>query len=291
MNIIGHQKQWEFLKRLREKGNFSHAYLFSGQEKLGKKKLALEWISLLFGKDLQKNQHPDLTFIEPLEKEIQIGQIRDLIWKLSLKPYSAPLKAAIIDRAHLMNQEAQTSFLKTLEEPRGQAVLILISEHPEYLFPTILSRVQTLKFQPVKKEEIKDYLKNQGVSEKTLKEILKISLGKPGVAVDLVSDNQKLENQKKIIQDLIKISQADIAFRFQYAKEIAKEANLREILETWLSHLRNVLLGRLGGIEDFNQYSLAKLRNILNLVQRTNFLILTTNVNPRLALETLFLEL
>jgi len=289
--LIGHEKQWNFLKRSIELDKLSHAYLFAGQEKLGKKKLALEWISLLFKKDLQRTQHSDLILIEPQEKEIQIAQIRNLSWKLSLKPYLTPFKIAIIDRAHLMNQEAQTSLLKTLEEPKGNAILILITEHPEIIFPTILSRVQIIKFYPVKKEEIKNYLKKQGISEEKSEEVAKISLGRPGAAIEFISDSQRLESQKKIVEKLIEISNSNIASRFHYAKAISQEPNLGEILEIWISYFRNILLTKLNGGNNLNQYSLPKLKNILKLIQKTNFLISTTNVNPKLALETLMLEL
>ncbi|MFH1462237.1 MAG: hypothetical protein ABIG08_00830 [bacterium] len=307
--IIGHRKQWEFLKKIAERKSFSHAYLFSGQEKLGKRKIALKWLSLLFQEDLENSHHPDLSLISPLEpdsipasakaaagkkaltgkREIQIGQIRELIWKLSLKPYSAPLKAAVIDQAHLMNQEAQTSLLKTLEEPRGNAVLILISEHPEYLFSTILSRVQTVKFQPVEREEIKSYLKKQGAPEKESEEICQFSLGRPGLAIDFLSGSDKIKFQQQKIKDLIKISKSDLSERFQYAKRLAEESkDLKEVLSVWLNYFRNILFG---GVENRGEYSLTKLSKILKLIQNTNFLISTTNVNTKLALENLVLEL
>lgn len=288
MEILGHRKQWEVLKKSAETGKISHAYLFAGQDKLGKRKVALEWISLLFKKDIQKGQHPDLILIEPTEREIQIGQIRDLIWKLSLKPYSAPLKAAIINEAHSMNQEAQTCLLKTLEEPRGQTLLILISDRAQYLFPTILSRVQTLKFYPVKKEEIKNYLQKQGILEKEAEEISKVSLGKPGVAMDYISDPKKLANFQEKIKELNKISNSELVTRFQYAKNLSQNPQeLKEILDIWLNYFREIMLSRIqqGGRD------LARLKNILNRIQTTKFLISTTNVNPRLTLEILMLEL
>jgi len=306
--IIGHQKQWEFLKKCAESGKLSHAYLFLGQEKLGKKTLALEFIKLLncenpglspcqtcrSCQDIQKRQHPDLTMVEPEKKAIQISQIRDLSWKLSLRPYSASFKAAIIDQAHSMNQEAQSCFLKTLEEPKGKALLILITEYPEMLFPTILSRVQKIKFYPVKKTEVEEYLKSQAISEKESEQIGELCLGKPGLAVDFVKLPQKLEIQKQKIEELTFLTSSDLASRFQYAKEITRQSqNLKETLDIWLKHFRGILLSKIHGKEDenFRHYPLNKLRNILKLVQSTNFLISTTNVNPRLALEILMLEL
>lgn len=297
--IIGHQKQWQFLKKSAEREKLSHAYLFSGQEKLGKKTIALEFIKFLFGQDPQNPPHPDFILVEPIAKEIQISQIRDLIWKLTLKPLLAPLKVALIDQAHLMNKEAQNCFLKTLEEPKGKTLLILITEYPEILFPTILSRVQKLRFWPVKKSEIESYLKSQGISEKETREITRISMGRPGIAVDFVKSPQKLEARKKIIKELVEIIHSDLVYRFQYAKELSKDfQNLKETLDIWLSYFRDLLLERclvfplkLSDRENERAPSFLKLKNILKQIQSTNFLISTTNVNPRLALEILMLEL
>ncbi|MCJ7829564.1 hypothetical protein MUP50_00540, partial [Patescibacteria group bacterium] len=217
--------------------------------------------------DIQKGIYPDFILVEPdpLHKEIQISQIRNLIGKLSLRSYSADFKTAILDKAHLMSQEAQSCFLKFLEEPKGKTLLILITEYPQLLFPTILSRVQKLRFFPAKDFEFK------------IKE--------------------------EFISDLIEISQSDLADRFQYAKKISTE-NLKEILDTWLSYFRYIFLFRLrqgcGGqahptekekTNAFNQYSLFKLKDIIRLIQTTDFLISTTNVNPKLALENLLIQM
>lgn len=116
-------------------------------------------------------------------------------------------------------------------------------------------------------------------------------MGRPGVAVDFISDHQKLENQKKIIQELIKILNSDTVFRFQYVKATSKTPDPKIVLETWILYFRNILLKKLNGSENLKQYSLIKLRNILKIIQNTHFLISTTNINPRLALEILILEL
>ena len=289
--IVGHQKQWQFLKKSTELGRLSHAYLFSGQEKLGKKKVALEWISLLFGQTPSKllsGNHPDFILVTPSQKEIQIGQIRDLNWRLSLKPFLAPFKTAIIDQAHLMNQEAQNCFLKTLEEPRGETLLILISEYPEFLFPTIRSRCEFIKFYPVSRKEIEDYLKGQGIAQNKAQLISKISQGRPGVAIDFLNQPQKLKEREALLQEIIKLTKSDLAFRFQYAQKIAKAHDLKEILNIWLGYFQENLISNLTSEQSV---MLKKLTSILQKIQETNFLISTTNVNPRLALETLMLEL
>ncbi|TFG35669.1 MAG: DNA polymerase III subunit delta' [Parcubacteria group bacterium] len=292
METMGHQKQREFLKKAIKRGIFSHAYLFSGQEKLGKKKIALEAMSLLLGIDAEK-QHPDLMTIEPIEGEVKISQIRDLILWLSLRPYSAQFKGAIINSAQLMNQDAQTALLKTLEEPKGKTILILISENSDHLLPAILSRVQTIKFYPVAKEEIKKYLKGQNVPEKKAEEIAKISLGRPGEVVEHILDPKKLEFFEEKIKELNNISKSELSLRFQWAKDLSENCQgIKETLDIWTIYFRNALMEKIVPSGSGADPSGAKkIKKILNLIQSTRLLILTTNASVRLALETLMLEL
>ena len=304
MVIIGHQKQLNYLKRMAESGKIPHALLFSGEAQLGKKTIALEFISRLFEEpDISKILgHPDFILIEPQQKQIQIDQIRELAFRLSLKPIKAQLKAAIIDESHSMTREAQNCFLKTLEEPKGNTLLILVTEKPNFLLPTIISRCQSIKFYPVKKDEIERYLKNQeGLSKPPLRgeprssslsggeieEILKISQGRPGRAVESASSKEKFEFYKKRMKELDEILNSNLATRFRYAKEISGQENLREILEIWLNYFRNVFIKNCL-ISEVKQFK--RLKNILQQIQRTIYLISTTNVNPRLALEILMLE-
>ncbi len=267
---IDHQKQWQFLKKTAELGKTPHALLFYGQSSIGKKALAKEFIKLLncqnekietrpcqtcrSCRDIEKNVHPDLTIIEPQEnREIKISQIRDLQNNLALRSYSAPFKAAIINKAHCLNTEAQSAFLKILEEPKGKTIFVLISEYPEMLLPTILSRVERMGFHP---------------SSKT----------------------QRSDDQKKAIGEIVEASKQDLFARFKYAKSLAEEPrDLREILDTWLGYFREMMLAAVSG--QAGDYSVAKLKKILQTIENTSFLISTTNINTRLALEILMLEL
>lgn len=307
--IIGHKNQWDFLIRSAELSRLSHAYLFFGQEKLGKKALAVDFIKYLNCqspkkpcsdckncRDIEKGLYPDFILVEPEKKKIQISQIRELINKLSLRSYFSGFKTAILDRVHLMNQESQNCFLKLLEEPKGETILILVTEYPQLLLPTILSRVQRIRFSPVKVKEIENYLLEKGASPKQAEDLSLASFGRPGLALDFLSQPRRIEEQKKLAADLFKLADSDLAFRFQYAKEISikpDSAGLKKILDIWLNLFRRVLLLRMEGSEsdDFKEYSLNKLRKIISLIQSTNFLLSTTNINSRLALETLFLEI
>ena len=303
--ILGHQKQWQFLTKSFLLGRIPHALLFEGEEKLGKKTLAIEFIKFinclekdfslrpcqkcLFCQAIERKIHPDFIFIEPIDGEIQVSQIRDLSLKLSEKPSFSSFKTAILDKVHLMNQEAQSAFLKTLEEPKGKTILILITEYPERLFLTILSRVQKIKFYPLRKEEIEKFLKERKIPEEEIEEMVKMSFSKPGLIYDFLKNPEKLKEKKEKIGELIKILNSSLPFRFQYAKALASHNNLSEVLTTWLDYFRKILLSKLKGKEE--KYSLLKLKNILWQIQKINFLISTTNINQRLALEILLLEL
>ena len=224
--LAGHKKQWQFLKSLKESDRIPHAFLFSGESQIGKRKTAVEFAKLIFCKDSKKpcdkcrscvdidqNRHPDFIFLGPDSKNIQISQIRDLVWKLSLKPYSSDCKIAIIDNAHLMDREAQNCFLKTLEEPKGNTSLILITEYPEALLPTITSRTQRIKFFSVGKQEIKSYLLRLGIGEDRAEYLCSLSSGKPGKAIEFSKSEEKIKEQNQIISDLEKINKYDIGFK------------------------------------------------------------------------------
>lgn len=311
--ILGHKKQWDFLRKSFQFGKIPHALLFEGQEKLGKKTVALEFIKLIncqkkaisnnpcqkcsSCQQIKKGLHPDFVLIEPKGGKIQISQIRDLTLKLASKPSLGFFKTAIIDNVHLMTPEAQSSLLKTLEEPKGRAVLILITQYPERLLSTILSRVQRIKFYPVKNSEIKNFLVSKGLPEEEAEKLVKTSFGKPGYAIEFFQNPTKLERQKQRISDLIKLSESPLFFRFQYfPKNSLTPEELKEILEVWMRHLRERLLEKLSPSKKekkhwLTHYSVLQLEKILGLLQEINYYISNTNVNPKLALETLMLEL
>ena len=305
MTIVGHKIQREFLKKSFENSRVSHAYLFSGVDGLGKKTVALEFVKLINDQkeDLSKN-HPDLIMVEP-QPSIQISQIRDMQKALSLKPFSAPYKIAIIDEAEKMTAQAQNCLLKTLEEPRGQAILFLISSNPEMLLETVRSRVQSLEFYPLSLEEMKDFLKSK-TSLSNLEKLVFISEGRPGKAIDFLENPEKLGTWWQMFEDIQKLVDSSISSRFKYLNDFFQEDNSKEFLNIFLRYFRLVLLSKCSALprissqkaskfkisSNFNKtYSLLKIRDIIKLGEKIRFLIFNTNINRKLALETLFLNI
>jgi len=308
--LIGHQKQWNLLRKIVRREKISHALLFSGPQNIGKMTLAMELAKLIFCekqnfeekpcnncrscRDVQRLSHPDLTLLQPQEKVIKISQIRNLQRNLSLKPYTAPVKIGLIDDAHLMQKSAQNCLLKTLEEPKGRTLLILITPYPQMLFKTLLSQFQILKFSLPSQKEIEKYLSSQDISTALAKEMSLFSFGKPGKVVEFLKNPQKLTQQKETIRQLLNLCRSDIGQRFDYVKKMVNSSGpSSEILETWERYFRKILLSKIKGPQKniLTNLPSEKLKDILKTLETTNFLIKTTNINQRLALENLMLKL
>jgi len=273
--LIGHQKQWEFLKNKFEKNQLSHAYLFSGAEGIGKKLFAKELVKLINCKEkkspcqkcfsclsIEKENFPDFKILRVANEkdqtfgdggEIKISQIRDVQNFLSYKSYYGSFKAVLIDNAENMNQEAQSCFLKTLEEPKGQTILFLITSKPDMMLPTIYSRCQPMKFFKPK---------------------------------DLPESSEKLEREKKLLKDLLPVINSNFADKFRYVKAIDFEKqNAGEIVQALQKYLRQQLLLKIGTSD------VPKLKKSLELTEEINNKLLFTNANPKLALEILLINI
>ncbi len=281
--ILGHEKQWNFLLKMAKAKRIPHALLFSGQDGLGKKSLALEFAKFLLGKN--PFSHPDFILVQPFEGVISIQQIRDLIWRLSLKPFSADFKIAIVDDAHSMAQDAQNCFLKKLEEPEN-SVIILITPYPNLLLPTIVSRCQKIKFYPISKEKIKKFLIENGLTEENAERITQISGGKIEEAIKFLNPKNLSEVEEKI-KDFKKIIKSPLYLRFNYAKEMVDKNEVKETLKIWLSFLRESLIKELKNQSN----EIKNLLRSISALEKINYLISTKNINKRLALETLMLQL
>ena len=263
--IIGHQKQWQFLKKSLELNRIFHSYLFSGLSSLGKKTLALEFIKLIncgsrqegpcnkcnSCRMIDKKIHPDLFIISPSgtgqEPSIKISQIRKLQHFLRLRPYYGNLKSVILDESERMTKEAQSCLLKSLEEPKERNLLFLISDFADQLLPTIRSRCQTVKFFPVSLLEIENYLLKQGLSEKKSEFLASISYGKPGRIIEFLSHPQELDKENKVLKEILKVYNADLATRLQYVKNLTlTKEKARGVLEILQRYLRSILISGKG---------------------------------------------
>jgi len=135
----------EFLRRAYQQNRLAHAYLISGAPGSGKEVLAAELASLVNGtatKDVFSAKARDIFVARPESKSrrIVIAQIRTLEHALQMRAADGRRKVAIIPDADRLQTEAANAFLKTLEEPPKDSLLLLLSAVPEALPETILSR-------------------------------------------------------------------------------------------------------------------------------------------------------
>jgi len=160
-SIIGQDGPIGILKGILRTGRVPTSYLFTGEKGIGKMTTAVDFAKALNCQQLEEGApcdrcsscnkiehgvHPDLRIVEPDGGVIKVEQIRELEEFLTLTPYEGRKKVALIDDADRMNTFAANAFLKTLEEPPEDSIIILISSREEMLPDTIRSRCLKLKF-------------------------------------------------------------------------------------------------------------------------------------------------
>ena len=298
--IVGNEKKVDILRQIIKSNNIPHAMIFSGPEMIGKKKIAIEFIKNIFCEELcgecyfckSIEYNPDINIISPVEGNIEIEEIRKAKERLSLKPYHNKIKALIIDDSHLMKSDAQNAFLKMLEEPKGDTLIIFITPFREMLLKTIRSRAQEIKFSLVGNEEIEKYLISLGASSKKAKEISLISSGQIGKAINFFEDKSKMDFFNKSIEDIIFLSRSNISQRFQYAEKLKDDKiKIIEILDIWERFLRREILLKVFNYKSSVNYSLQKTKELIDELEKIKYIIESSNINKRIAFESLLIKL
>jgi DNA polymerase-3 subunit delta' len=136
---------FEFLRRAYEQNRLAHAYLIAGPPSSGKQLLAAELANLVNGtptEDVFRPRAREIFIARPESKSRRIvtAQIRALEHALQMRAANGRRKVAIISDADRLQSEAANAFLKTLEEPPKDSLLLLLSALPEALPETVLSR-------------------------------------------------------------------------------------------------------------------------------------------------------
>ena len=153
------------LQRSLQRGRLAHAYLFAGPGGSGKEAVARTLVKALncleqdhdscgrcdSCRRVDAGAHPDVYWVRPESKSrrIQVDQMREFMKSVNLRSSMGGVKVGIVVDAECMGEEASNAFLKTLEEPPAQTVIILLTADPQRLLPTILSRCLRISFGPV----------------------------------------------------------------------------------------------------------------------------------------------
>ena len=249
------EKQLAQITHSIKEGRVAHAYLFSGGDVEKMKECALRVTALLLEREIGKGINPDLTIMIPDTKSgrMSVEQIHAFRSYLSLAPHSAPYKVGIIESAERMQADAQSMFLKLLEDPRGSTVIILIARQAELLLDTIRSRTEEIRF----------------ISKS-------------------LSLNIKQYEEQELIQKFRDLRKISLSKRFQYATTLSENTEEAVFVCTeWLRYLRALMIAE----TKKSSVHVKRLKDLVELIDDTIFQLSSTNVNAKLALERIMLAL
>lgn len=234
-NVLGHERQTELLQKAVLSGNVSHAYLFHGPEGVGKKLAAYTLAQALNCErkdgdacgqcrsclNIQKGAHPDVLFLQPEEGYIRIEEIRAVQKMLGYRAFEGGWKIAIMEGCDEMSIGAANSFLKTLEEPPDRTTIILICSNYHSLLPTIFSRCQRIRFNPLHGSLIQDILiKTKGMAPETACAVACLADGSLGRAFSM--DLHEAMKSRNDAFDLISGSEGrDVVDLFALGRKIS----------------------------------------------------------------------
>jgi DNA polymerase-3 subunit delta' len=312
-DIRGNKEAVSFLRESASSGRVANAYIFSGQEGIGKTFTALAFAKAInclspdgdlscdrcpSCKKIDSSNHPDVFVISPEKKgaSVKIDDVRAVIKDTGLKPYEAKAKVYIIDEADSLTEEAANALLKTLEEPSAASVLILITERPTALLPTIRSRCQIVNFFPLDGASIEELLAaSHNVDSVKARLLGRISCGSLSKALEL-KDSGFFDKRERIINALSSDTFSDLDF------DKTPRADLKAVLDIMLTWYRDILVMKAGDRKLVNvdkeglisaearRIGFAKLDGILKRIMLTQTY-LDQSANPKLAIAALGLIL
>ena len=330
--VIGQNRVVSLLKRSLEKKAVAHAYLFVGPPHVGKMTLALNLAQALnceaaeppcgeclSCQKIASTKHADVQIIglttnedsteTKSRAEIGIDQIRQMQHSASLPPFEGKYKVFIIDGVEQLSNEAANCLLKTLEEPVGKVIFILLTINDKLLLTTVISRCQRLELSPPAITEVEAALNSHwGIEPQRAKLLARLSHSRLGWALSASLDDSLLQQRAEKMQRLVDIINADYEESFTYAAELAaqfsqRRESVQEVLALWLDWWRDLLLVKIGCneaitnvdleatlIDSAKSYKLTQIRAFINSIQAAGEQ-LRQNANPQLVLEVLMFSI
>ena len=318
--IEGHARPVNILKQALANKTLAHAYLFSGEKGIGKKMTAFALAAAAncdaagpeggcgvcqSCKKVDLRVHPDVYLLAPDGDDIKIDQIRRVQDHLALKPFEGIKKVLIVDGAESMNSASSNAFLKTLEEPPGDALIILITALPQSLLATIRSRCQEIRFHPLPRHLLaRALMAERGLSQEDawfLAALAQGSMGR-GFGMDVEQEKAAREDIWGLLSSLTTMSSGEMLL---HAEVFSKDRDRFErLLDVGVEGLRDAMVSRLTGDSKLLVYAdgkdmrkqweerLSLQRMLIDLeLLVTSRKLLDRRVSAQLVAENLFLRL
>ena len=203
-DLLGQQLAKRVLQTHLADGRVASAYLLVGPDGIGKRRLALEMAkaincvgtglrpcdACLVCSQISRGVHPDVHLLLPggAADQIKIDDIRYLLGRVALRPFSAAVQVAVIDGAERLTEEAANGLLKALEEPSARTRFLLTSAHFTRCLPTIVSRCQVIRCAPLPPDAVKRILiERQGCEPPVAEAVARLAEGSASRAIELAS--------------------------------------------------------------------------------------------------------
>jgi DNA polymerase-3 subunit delta' len=256
---------------------------------------------------IKTGSHPDIILVEPTGPFIRINQIRNLCNILALKPYEARLRVVIIKDAQAMNPSAGNALLKVLEEPPARTVLILTAMQTSDLLPTIVSRCQHIRFNPIPDDHLKTLLIEKQNATPDHAEIVTIMAnGSFSKALSMTRGMKKINWIKRrawLLSEIESLPLMSVSSCLAFAETLSiNKETLADSLEVIKSWFRDLIVCRFHTEKVMNKDIIEKIHNSskkmtvasllskiedIHLAQRN----IQLNSNLRLTLEVLMMRL
>lgn len=322
--IIGHKGVIARLRLMQAEDRLPHAMLFCGMEGVGKS-LAAEALAAAelchapvegqacghcpSCQALASSTHPDFFQMKPESETkaapaIRIEAVRKLQEDIARIPLLSERRVVIMQEADKMNEAAANCLLKTIEEPAGQVVFILITSRPSALLDTIISRCMRVEFGILQIEEIVQVLGQQGIEGSLALRLASIADGSVSRALAM-QDEELLALQSRAFDLAAAAGSLGAEALLKLAKDMSSHS--REHLLQWLGFLamiyRDLLMLYSGsGLPLYNQSDIDRLSSLLTKYDQQGLLHLVSlvqdyqkrlgsNVNIQLCLEGFLIRL
>jgi len=301
-DVSGQRVIVESLRNAVKNNMISNGYIFSGPKGCGKKLMAFIFSMAVncTGEASEKpcgscsscirlksGNHPNVELVRPTGMSIKIRQIRQIVADTAKKPFESGYKVVIIENAEKMTQDAQDAFLKTLEEPPGNTVFLLLAENHNLLLPTIVSRCQVYQFKPVPLHEMKAFIGTRyDFQPSDIDEAVRYSKGIIGTALELLQNKEGLAVRAVYIEILEKAltgnwNEAQLQASVVVETKEAAERFL-EFVQVWFRDIlvlrelqgqSNELVVNAGSLEKVSRHNSVltevKLNSIIEIVRNT----------------------
>lgn len=305
MKNTGHNYIIDFFKKADDKGRLSHAYCLVGPKDVGKQnvaeKISAEILEVSIG---NLSKCPDFRLLEKKEnkRNISVEQIRESRKFVSQHPYIKNKKVLFLKNADKLSNSAANAFLKTLEEPAEDTVILMTALDEDKLLGTIKSRCQVLYVRPVTKSQIEKSLSEE-VTTGLAQEIAKASMGLQEKAKKWSEEEKEFDNFKEEVERFQKMFNKPYYEKLNMIKDMHSKnktrAEIEEVLSTWEIAARDVIFNKYDlnqgtcveiKIDKADQINRIKLLKVVEEIQKSKKR-LKQNLNKKLILEKILISI